>query len=80
MIKLCLEILLQFTHEEEKELCQTEQYKTIFYKVIYATSCPSQFIFHKWVWFFFFMLLDEIKEGFTHSRKESHVWKIEYLV
>lgn len=66
---------------EKRIICQTEQYKAIFYKVIYATSYPSQFIFHKcFVLVFFFMLLDEIKGGFVCSRKESHAWKIEHLI
>lgn len=49
MIRLCLEILLQFTHEEEKELhVKQNNVKQFFSKVIYATPYPSQNILHKW--------------------------------
>lgn len=59
MIKLCLEILLQFTHEEEKELyVKQNNIKQFFLK-----SFMQLHILHNLssISVFFFLLLDEIK-------------------
>lgn len=77
-IKLCLEILLQFTHKEEKELyVKQNNIKQFFLK-----SFIQFHILHNLssIRVFFFLLLDEMEKGFMCSRKESHAWKIEHLV
>lgn len=70
MIRLCLEILLQFTHEEEKEL----HVKQNNVKQFFQKSFMQLHILHKisYISGFCFMLIDEIEEGFMCIRKKSH--------
>lgn len=70
MIRLCLEILLQFTHEEEKEL----HVKQNNVKQFFQKSFMQLHILHKisYISGFCFMLIDEIEEGLMCIRKKSH--------
>ena len=70
MIRLCLEILLQFTHEEEKEL----YVKHNNVKQFFPKSFVQVHILHNisYISGFCFMLVDEMEEGFLCVRKKSH--------
>lgn len=71
MIRLRLEILLQFTHEEEKNYMSNREMRSIFF----LKSFKWFRLLHKIsdVCGFCFTVIDEIEEGFTCIRKKSHV-------
>lgn len=70
MIRLCLEIVLQFTHEEEKEL----YVKQNSLKQFFPKSFMQLHILHEihYISGFSFMLIYEIEEGFVCIRRKSH--------